>query len=65
LATTIFAFNNKIHIVTKSSLFKVKYEWKLRIDFEIRKKEKHVKAEEFVKEIKKMYKKAKVALKKL
>jgi len=65
LATTIFAFNNKIHIVTKSSLFKVKYEWKLRIDFEIRKKEKHVKAEEFVKKIKKMYKKAKVALKKL
>jgi len=65
LATTIFAFNNKIHIVTKSSLFKVKYKWKLRIDFEIRKKEKHVKAEEFVKEIKKMYKKAKVALKKL
>jgi len=65
LATTIFAFNNKIHIVTKSSLFKVKYEWKLRIDFEIRKKEKHVKAEEFVKEIKKIYKKAKVALKKL
>jgi len=65
LATTIFAFNNKIHIVTKSSLFKVKYKWKLRIDFEIRKKEKHVKAEEFVKKIKKMYKKAKVALKKL
>jgi len=33
--------------------------------FEIRKKGKHVKAEEFVKEIKKMYKKMKAVLKKL
>jgi len=37
----------------------------LRIGFEIRKKRKHVKAEEFVKEIKKMHKEAKVTLKKL
>ena len=37
----------------------------MRIGFEIEKKGKHVKEEEFVKEIKKMHKKAKVALKKL
>ena len=35
------------------------------MDFEIRKKEKHVKAEEFVKEIKEIHKKAKVVLKKI
>jgi len=35
------------------------------MDFEIRKKGKNVKAEEFVKEIKKIYKKVKVVLKKL
>ena len=34
-------------------------------DFEIRKKKKHVKAEEFVKEIKEIHKKAKVMLKKI
>jgi len=37
----------------------------LRISFKIRKKRKHIKAEEFVKEIKKVYKEVKVALKKL
>jgi len=35
------------------------------IDFEIRKKGKHVKVKDFVKEIKKMYKEAKAVLKKL
>jgi len=65
LVTTKFAFNNKVYIVTKSSLFKVNYGRELRICFKIRKKKKNVKAEEFVKEIYKMYKKAKVALKKL
>jgi len=34
------------------------------MDFEIRKKRKHVKAEEFVKEIKEIYEETKVALKK-
>jgi len=64
LATAEFAFNNKVHIATKSSLFKVNYERKLRIDFEIRKKEKNVKAEKFVKKIE-MYKEIKAALRKL
>jgi len=34
------------------------------MDFEIRKKRKHVKTEEFVKEMKEIYEEAKVALKK-
>ena len=40
LATVEFAFNNKIHIVTKSLLFKVNYRRESGIGFEIRKKEK-------------------------
>ena len=64
MATAEFVFNNKVHIVTKLSPFKVNYRKKLRINFEIR-KEKHVKVEKFVKEIKEIYKKAKVTLKKL
>jgi len=49
--------------VIKSSLFKVNYERELRMGFEIRKKRKHVKAEEFLKEIKKIHEEVKVALK--
>jgi len=64
LATAEFTFNNKVHIVTKLLLFKVNYRWKLRMGFEMRKKGKHAKAEEFVKEIKKMHEKVKVVLRK-
>ena len=38
LATTEFAFNNKIYTVTKSSPFKINYGRELRMDFDIRKK---------------------------
>ena len=48
LATAKFAFNNKVHTVTKSSLFQVNYRREPRMGFNIRKKGKHVKAEEFV-----------------
>ena len=65
LATAEFIFNNKIHIVIKSSLFKVNYRREPRMGFDIRKKGKYVKAEEFVKEIKDRHKEAKVALVKL
>jgi len=64
LATKEFAFNNKVHIATKSSLFIVNYERELRIGFEIRKKGNHAKTEKFVKEMKKMHEKVKVTLKK-
>ena len=48
MTTTEFAFNNKIHIATKSSPFKINYGRELRMGFKIRKKRKHMKVEEFV-----------------
>ena len=62
LTTAEFTFNNKIHISTKSSLFKVNYEREPRMSFDIRKKEKNVKVKEFVKKIKNRHEKVKVAL---
>jgi len=47
LATAEFAFNNKVYIATKSSPFQVNYGRELRISFDIRKKGKNEKAEEF------------------
>jgi len=49
----------------KPSPFKVNYERESRMNFKIRKKRKHVKVEEFVKEMKKMHEKVKVTLRKL
>ena len=60
LATAEFAFNNKIHTVTKSSLFQVNYGRKPRMSFDIRKKGKNEKAEEFTREMKKRHKEARV-----
>jgi len=57
-----FVFNNKVHTATKSSLFKVNYGREPRMGFDIRKKEKNVKAEEFVKEMKNRHEEAKAAL---
>jgi len=62
LATAEFAFNNKVHTSTKSSPFKINYGRKLRMGFDIKKKRKNVKAEEFVKKMKNRHEEAKVAL---
>ena len=62
LATAEFAFDNKVHTATKSSPFKVNYEREPRMSFDIRKKGKNEKAEEFVKEIKNRHEEAKSAL---
>ena len=62
LATAEFAFNNKIYTATKLSPFKVNYRRELMIGFDIRKNEKYVKAEEFVKKMKNRHKEAKAAL---
>jgi len=62
LATVEFAFNNKVHTATKSLLFKINYGREPRIGFDIRKKGKNVKAEEFVKEMKDRHEEIKVAL---
>ena len=65
MATAEFTFNNKVHIVTKISLFKVNYGRELRIGFDIRKKGKNVKIEEFVKKMKDRHEEAMSALVKL
>ena len=62
LATVEFAFNNKVHTATKSSLFQVNYGRELRMGFDIRKKRKNEKAEEFTREMKKRHEKARAAL---
>ena len=64
MATVEFTLNNKVHIVTNLLLFKVNYGQELRVGFEIRKKGKYVKTEEFVKEMKGMHEETKAALKK-
>ena len=65
MATAEFVFNNKVHMATKSSLFQVNYGREPRMGFNIRKKRKHIKTEEFVKEMKEMYEKAKIVLTKI
>jgi len=62
LATAEFAFNNKMHTATKMSPFQVNYGKELRMGFDIRKKEKNEKTEEFAREMKERHKEARVAL---
>ena len=62
LATAEFAFNNKVHTATKTSLFQVNYGREPRMGFDIRKKGKNEKAEEFAKEMKKRHEEARAAL---
>jgi len=50
LAMAEFTFNNKVCIVTKISPFQVNYGRELRMGFDIRKKGKNEKAEEFTRE---------------
>ena len=65
LAIAEFTFNNKIYTSTKSSLLKINYRRELRMGFDIRKKGKNKKAEEFVREIKERHEEARAALVKL
>jgi len=62
LATAEFVFNNKVHTATKMSLFQVNYGREPRMSFDIRKKGKNEKAEEFVREMKKRHEEARAAL---
>jgi len=57
-----FAFNNKVYTATKMSLFQVNYGRELRMGFDIRKKGKNEKAEEFVREIKKRHEEVRATL---
>jgi len=57
-----FAYNNKIHTVTKMSPFKANYGQDPRMGFEGRRKGKYKAAEKFVERMKKIQKEAKAAL---
>ena len=62
LATAEFAFNNKVHTATKMSPFQANYRRELGMGFDIRKKRKNEKTEEFAREMKERHKKARAAL---
>jgi len=62
LETAEFAFNNKVHTATKMSLFQANYGREPKMGFDIRKKEKNEKVEEFVKEMKERHEEARAAL---
>ena len=62
LGTVEFAYNNKIHVVTKTSPFKANYGQDLRIGFEERRKGKYEAAGKFIEKIKKIQEEAKAAL---
>ena len=57
-----FAFNNKVHTATKMSPFQANYRREPRMGFDIRKKGKNVKAEEFTREMKNRYEEARAVL---
>ena len=62
--TTEFAYNNKVQTSTKVLPFRANNGWDPRMGFKMRKKGKFEKVEEFMIRIKKIHKKAEVALKK-
>jgi len=57
-----FAYNNKAHSSTKTSLFKANYGQDPRMGFEGRKKGKYIGAEKFIKKMKEIQEEAKAAL---
>jgi len=61
LAMAEFTFNNKVHMAIKSSPFQVNYGREPRMGFNIRKKKKNEKVEEFAREMKKRYEEARAA----
>ena len=64
LASTEFVVNNKVHSITKMSLFIANYRRELRMGVDIRKKEKVEKATEFVERLKKVQEEAGAVLRK-
>ena len=64
LGTAEFAYNNKIHAVTKMSPFKVNYGQDPRMGFKGRKKGKYKVVRKFVEKMRKIQEKAKAALEK-
>jgi len=64
LASAEFAVNNKVHTATKVSPFMANYRREMRMGGDIRKSGKVEKVTEFVERIKRVYEKARAALKK-
>jgi len=64
LGTAEFAYNNKVHIETKVSLFKVNQGQDPRMGFEMRKKGKYKEAEKFAERMRNVQEEAKAALQK-
>jgi len=62
LGTAEFAYNNKIHAVTKISPFKANYGQDPRMGFKERRKGKYKAAGKFVERMKRIQEKAKTAL---
>ena len=59
-----FTINNKVHSITKVSLFITNYSRELRMGGDIRRKEKVEKATEFVEKLKRVQEEVETALKK-
>ena len=59
-----FTINNKVHSITKVSLFITNYSRELRMGGDIRRKEKVKKATEFVEKLKRVQEEVETALKK-
>ena len=65
LGTVEFAYNNKVHIVTKTSPFKINYGQDPRMGFKGRRKGKYKVVGKFIEKMKKIQKEAKAALRKV
>ena len=64
LATAEFAYNNKVQMSTRASPFKINNGQDPHMEFEMRKKRKFERVEEFAKRMKKVHEEAETALKK-
>jgi len=62
LRTAEFAYNNKVHLSTKTSPFKANYGQDPRMGFEVRRKGKYKEAEKFMTKIKEIQEEAKAVL---
>ena len=62
IRTAEFTYNNKVHLSTRTLLFKANYRQNLRMGFKGRKKGKYVGVEKFVKKMREIQEKAKAAL---
>jgi len=64
LGTTEFAYNNKVNSSTKVLLFMANNSWNPRMGFEMRKKEKVLRTEEFARKMKEIQEEVQVVLRK-